>query len=105
MSPRTTRGDARKTTATAHGLFAGARSLLLDPHRDPDWRADEAGVLAEPALDEPSVAGLAEAGREQDEPGRFRSRLGREQHLRLLPAANGRRRRGDDLAQPAVQSA
>src|SRR3954471_4712474 len=76
---RSTRSDARQGSALA--------ALLPHFDADLDRRTGEAEVLAQPALDEAPVPGLQEAAREQDEPRRPHPRLGREQDLRLLPAA------------------
>src|SRR5215467_477071 len=83
----------------------GPGALLPQPHRQVDRAAVEAELLPEPALDEPPVAGLQEAGREQDEVRRPGPGLGREEDLRLLAATDGRGGRRDQRRQPGVEPA
>lgn len=82
-----------------------AATLLAHPHRDVDRGALEAELLAQPALDEASVAVLQEARGEQHEARRLGARLGTEEDPGLLAAADGVRVRGDDLAEEGVQPA
>ena len=63
----------------------------------------EAEFFPEPALDEPAVPSLQEAGGEQHEMRRPDPGLGREQDLGLLAAANRRRSRRDKRGEPAVE--
>src|SRR5690348_15384602 len=78
-------------------------ALLPHPDADLDRRAGEAERLAQPALDEPPVARLEEAAREQHEPRWAGGRLRREQDPWLLAAAHGVRVRRDQLAEEGVE--
>ena len=69
------------------GSAAGA-ALLADAHRELDRGALEPELLTEPALDEAPVAGLDEAGGEEDEPRRPGPGLGGEEDAGLLPTAD-----------------
>src|SRR5699024_343619 len=79
-------------------------TLLADPHADHDRRADELEVLAQAALDEAPVAVLEESAGEDHEARRAGARLRREQDAGLLPPAQRRRVRGDELAEEGVQA-
>src|SRR3954451_15269688 len=78
---------------------------LADAHVDDDRRAFEAVQLAQAALDDPAVALVEEAGREQHEGRRARRRLRAEQDAGLLAAPDGVRVLGDELRQEGVELA
>ena len=80
--------QAGLTARPARAWPSAPPALLPDPHVDPDRRADEPELLAQPPLDEAPVARLEEAGREQHERGRPRRGLRPEQDARLLAAAH-----------------
>src|SRR5215203_2903446 len=86
-------------------LESAAGALLADADRDLDRGALEAELLAQPALDEAPVAGLDEAGGEEDEPRRLGARLGREEDAWLLATAHRVRVRRHDLAEEGVEPA
>src|SRR6478672_11431786 len=90
--------SATRSTLPALALRADAEGYL-------DRGALEAELLTQPALEEPSVAGLDEAGREDHEPRRPGRGLRREQDARLLAAAHRVRVGGDDLAEERVEPA
>src|SRR3954463_11741034 len=81
--------------------FAALAGALLDV----DGAADEAELLAEPALDEAEVGGLQLAGREQHEGRRLGRGLRPEPGARLLAAADRVRVLGDEPAEERVQCA
>src|ERR1700712_3091111 len=82
-----------------------ALPLLPRPLLEVDGGADEAELLAQPALDEAQVARVEQARGEQHERRRRRGRLGAEEHLRLLAAAHRVRVLGDEPAEEGVQLA
>src|SRR5690606_29767301 len=80
-------------------------SLLTPAHRHLDGRTLEPEGLAQPALDEPAVAGLDEPRGEDHEARRAGRCLRRIEDARLLPAAHGVRVGGDELTEEGVEPA
>src|SRR5689334_2619700 len=85
------------------GCGLPALALLAHPDGHLDGGALEAELLAQPALEEASVAGLDEAGGEDHEPRRAGRGLRGEEDPRLLASANRVRVGGDDLAEEGVE--
>src|SRR3954464_1342978 len=91
----------------ADGAGRGGLLAPLLPHADGhlDGGPHEAELLAQPALDEPAVAGLEEAAGEQDEPWWPCGGLRGEEDARLLAGADRVRVGRDDLAEAGVEPA
>ena len=81
------------TFSACHGQGVSELTLLAalfpDAHVDLDGRALETESLAEPAGDEPAVAGVQETGGEQHELRRPAGGLGAKEDAGLLAAADG----------------
>src|SRR5690606_18497307 len=88
---RPANGSRRGYLSPGPALQSGAASapaLLAHPDRDLDRGALETELLAQPALQEPPVAGLEEAAGEQHELRGPGGGLGAEQDPRLLAATH-----------------
>ena len=80
-----------------------ATPFFPNPQVDADRRADEAILLAQSALDEPSISSLKETGREEHESGWTNTDLGAEQDARLTPTPDRVRVRGDKPGQERIE--
>ena len=83
------RGPRSRPFPTAEPFRGSAPlALLTHTHPDLDGGASEAELLTQAALDEAPVAGVQEAGGEDDDPGRGHLDLSGEEDAGLLAAAH-----------------
>src|SRR5206468_331377 len=83
--------------------LAASCTLLAGLNGHVDRRSGEVEPFSQLALDEPPVRRLERPAREKHEPRRSHPRLGREQDLRLLATADGRRRRCNYITEKRVE--